>query len=833
MAASAACHCSGSAGDAGTIRGHVCLGVYGTASAGAAATAQAADGTLVKTKTDDAGAFTLSGVPAGATRVIITNRVTQQVETLDLPAGGSLELGKPCTATSAALFVKVCVNGSNDPRPGVNLDLTYRDYGGAKVAAMSRSTDAAGIAAFPTLVPGHYRLTLAGLVDPVDLDLTPGSTIDYAASGCFDPSSVGGVAGRTCNPLDGTAAAGIIVDLQESDGTTLSTTSGDDGRYAFDGVPPGDHTLILRPPLQAAIEVPVTVSAGETAIIPNACTMGDSGSVAGILCDASSHAASPFVQLRFEIGALARYAATSASGYFKLADLPVGTGTLTVMWQSAAPTTYNVSVSADTETWATPNTCTITAFGTIVGRVCNPVDNSPVGGVPVELLLTSEPHPRTTTTATDGSYHFNLVLPGHHTLTIRPMIAAPVVLPVDVTANATTDLSPPACTAGPTGTATFTGKACIGISSSHPLPGATVTLTFTTGDKVGTAGLDGTFTFTALPAEAAHVTIARGSWKSEFDVTLPADVGQTHCAGPGTRVAIVVSPDRADPYRDNLEQAFTDLGLPVRRNELGVIVNAAGVVDLVNGRSLVNTGDPATTTWTDVFLANPANLTPYDMIFFASGLASDRLAKTGSDCPAFPPASFSTACASDPGAKGLANLDAYLDGGGAVYVSDWSYELIRLQFFQFINFGGNDFSGLADMPASLGADGWGAMCGAVPQTPTAKIMDENLGLILGGGTAPIRYADGFSYWTTVDSLTTQHNPYLKVFVMADVQTYGYTDGTNRRCSPSRAATIADSPLFVATPVGENDGILVFSDFQYLSAGGAKNAEIIRQVLMGL
>ena len=120
LALGAGCHSSSTKSESGTIQGYVCLGVYGTASTGVPVAAEAADGTRVTTTTDDNGAFTLSDVPSGSVRVILTDRVTQSVQQVELDSDGDLVLGSPCDVAPAALAVRVCITSSTDPQPGVS-----------------------------------------------------------------------------------------------------------------------------------------------------------------------------------------------------------------------------------------------------------------------------------------------------------------------------------------------------------------------------------------------------------------------------------------------------------------------------------------------------------------------------------------------------------------------------------------------------------------------------------------------------------------------------------------------------------------------------------------
>lgn len=101
----------------------------------------------------------------------------------------------------------------------------------------------------------------------------------------------------------------------------------------------------------------------------------------------------------------------------------------------------------------------------------------------------------------------------------------------------------------------------------------------------------------------------------------------------------------------------------------------------------------------DEFLSESENLSEYDIIFFNCGIADDELSQ-------------------DP--QVLANLQEYVEEGGKIYATDWSFNFVEDPFPSFIDFY-ND-----EEDAEVGEDHHTAKIGEGGQTVDADIKNDDL-----------------------------------------------------------------------------------------------------------
>jgi hypothetical protein len=120
-----------------------------------------------------------------------------------------------------------------------------------------------------------------------------------------------------------------------------------------------------------------------------------------------------------------------------------------------------------------------------------------------------------------------------------------------------------------------------------------------------------------------------------------------------------------------------------------------------------------------------------------------------------------------------ANLKQYIQEGGALYVSDWAYDLIEEVYPEKINFLGNDDENDA---SEHGLDG----------TYAADVLDDGLAEYVGSEQVDI----SFSFGNFV--LISEVQPDVTVYLQADMQ---YRTSTG-------ASTLTDAPV----TVGFNDGL---------------------------
>ena len=218
------------------------------------------------------------------------------------------------------------------------------------------------------------------------------------------------------------------------------------------------------------------------------------------------------------------------------------------------------------------------------------------------------------------------------------------------------------------------GVVC-GLDGTSPAPGATVWVDTASGPVETTAGDDGTFVLSCLPAGSYTVTAESGNWTTSF----PAQVndGQVttlptpECLDPTSAEIAVVTGEW-----DSIESVLADLGIDYTLYD-GVDEFASGVGDLVNDAS---------------------ELGKYDIVFFNCGFAEDDISPTG-----------------------YTNLRNFVDNGGSVYGSDWSYDVIEVGWPDAVDFYGDD-------TVRDNAEGAGTFNGQV------SVNDVTLQASLGGRT---------------------------------------------------------------------------------------------------
>jgi len=195
----------------------------------------------------------------------------------------SLDEGTPST-----LAVRAYVDADGDgafsaaddvPIAGATVTLAGDD------GQLTATTGADGLATFDDLPPGSYQATLSGTIPPGAVLSTAttltvaapfqGDDLDAEFRFAFLPGTVSGVVFRDDNmsgdfePAEDTPAAGLSVVLLEGTGTAGDTVAaaatGALGTFLFEGIRPGDYTIVVDPfetiEIVGGNEIPVTVSA--------------------------------------------------------------------------------------------------------------------------------------------------------------------------------------------------------------------------------------------------------------------------------------------------------------------------------------------------------------------------------------------------------------------------------------------------------------------------------------------------------------------------------------------------------------------------------------------
>ncbi len=207
-----------------------------------------------------------------------------------------------------------------------------------------------------------------------------------------------------------------------------------------------------------------------------------------------------------------------------------------------------------------------------------------------------------------------------------------------------------------------------------------------------------------------------------------------------------------------------------------------GDFDLINGQ----TGDELVQ-----FLSSEAALASYDAIFFGGGhLEEDVIYDTdGSDAAGSVPAV-------------LAALQAYVEGGGTIVVTDWSYDLVEQIWPDKVEFLGND---------DYVDDAQRGETGMV----SADVVDEDLASRLGQSTVQVSF--DLMEWPVIESTGSD----TTVLLRGDVT---YREG-------QQTTNLSDKPLLVSFTAGS--GTVWLSSFRFGPNTETTGKEVVRDLLESL
>lgn len=351
-------------------------------------------------------------------------------------------------------------NGVADPGEGslsgVTITLTGPD--GSTQTAVSDFDGQFGFANLPPgtyslseAVPAGYYQTFPGGSGTLAITVTGGQV----STASFGNRLLGAISGMKFNDVNGnglldsgeTGLAGVTIVEKASDGTTRSTTTGQDGSFSFTGVIPGDVTVSEVVPSgfsQTAPggdgEIAVTVVSGMTA---SGLLFGNHllapGSISGTKFqdsngNGSRDAGEPALSgvtigLRAPDGSTLS-TVTAADGSFSFSGLAPGAYTISETvpdgFQQTAPGgagTISVTVSAGKNSGGNlfgnqPLPGSIAGFIFEDENKNQKQDGSegPLGGVTVQLFDAADQIVATTVTASDGTFLFSNVAPGNYTV---------------------------------------------------------------------------------------------------------------------------------------------------------------------------------------------------------------------------------------------------------------------------------------------------------------------------------------------------------------------------------------------------------------------------------
>lgn len=317
------------------------------------------------------------------------------------------------------------------------------------------------------------------------------------------------------------------------------------------------------------------------------------------------------------------------------------------------------------------------------------------------------------------------------------------------------------------GIGSIKGKTCA--PSGEPLAAADVTISGVDCDGnpfelTTRTGTDGTFEITDVPSGNHELEVTTGSFAS-------------------TRM-VIIQKDQVTDLTSAAEKVCLDQNV-----EIAVISGAydhvEGVLAALNLDFTTVGGDSgAQYDATKAFLSDPAAMAMYDLIFINCGDLEGQIAID----------SFG-----DPQLRMTINnnLRTYVQGGGSLYVSDWSHTLLEGAFPDMIDFHGND-------SAQESRKGY------APQTIAADVLTQDLVTLLGTNMATIEFPHMpptvvNNNWVVVDAAGTGSIAHLA----GDAKLCG--EGSLFEPCPASSDVQADSPLLV-THQDPSGGNVVFTTF---------------------
>jgi uncharacterized surface anchored protein len=197
------------------------------------------------------GSFRIAAPAAGMYTLIAMAAAHQPQASMVRVGDGPVQHDVMLAGTSQ-LTGTVCAAGTSEPIPGATVTLA----GPRGEVLAAQNTDATGRYLFADLVPGDYTLAVsAPKREPTALLITVaggGETVqDVQLAG---RSRLSG----TARTADGQAVPDARVALLDPDGNVATvTTTGPDGSYSFENLPPGDYTVVASgyPPVAQTMRI--------------------------------------------------------------------------------------------------------------------------------------------------------------------------------------------------------------------------------------------------------------------------------------------------------------------------------------------------------------------------------------------------------------------------------------------------------------------------------------------------------------------------------------------------------------------------------------------------
>lgn len=456
--------------------------------------------TYATTTTDANGAYSFTTLPAGTYNLTVS--AAGYVDSPSIPvtitnAGDTVTQDVTLNRTSS---VTVFVADSH----GVPVDGAAVVVTGADNNTYPGTTDATGNTTITGLAPGNYTITSSALgyfTAPATSFTVAAYDTNYNVSvPVLSPASVSGiVTDPSGNPLPG-----ATVNL-EGVKVHLTTTSGADGSYTFDGLDVGQYTVSASASGFVA-PTPQTVSVtdyGTTSTVQLQFQLGSS--IIGEATINEVPTGGVTVTLNGPVNATTT---TAPDGTYSFGVLPLGTYTVSFDLNGyISPADQSVTISTPGSTTTVNGELNVPS--TVSGSILDPNGN-PLAGATITL---DGPVYATATSANDGTFTVDGLDVGTYTVTVHAdgyIDPAPDTITISAYGTNTVYTAAVFAPSSISGTVT---------SSAGPVDGATVTIDGPTWSTTTTAA-DGTYSLGVLPPGSYSLTVTAPGYVDSATITV-------------------------------------------------------------------------------------------------------------------------------------------------------------------------------------------------------------------------------------------------------------------------------------------------------------------------
>ncbi|MGZ4897356.1 MAG: carboxypeptidase regulatory-like domain-containing protein [Candidatus Angelobacter sp.] len=283
----------------------------------------------------------------------------------------------------------------------------------------------------------------------------------------------------------------------------LSTTSGQDGSYAFNNLPSGQTTIKASLTGYQPGSAVVSVVAAATTAAPAITLVSGSGTIAGTV-KSSAGAAIAGASVGYGGGTVT----TDASGNYTLTGIPVGTIQLVASAQGFQSAIQNVTVTGGKTSAANFTLAAGVTNGTVTGKITNVSNGAILPGATVSWSGGS------TTSNASGIYTLTNVPAGTQNITAVTTGYLSRTLAATVTGGATSTLNIPIATAGKITVKVVAPSGAVVSGATVTIKGGIIATTVTA--STSTAGL---FTTNWIPVGTYTVSIAKTGHTTQTKTT--------------------------------------------------------------------------------------------------------------------------------------------------------------------------------------------------------------------------------------------------------------------------------------------------------------------------